>query len=144
MTLCARCENFDIQAFTKDAHGLRGYLIKDVRESARLGCEFCQLLIECSKNLKLANWAESRWNGTFIHMAISENYEMKVVGSGRQGLSVNRLILGIGPRYISEDYTKFYRRLLINDKPLPRDRLRYARLAREVVEEICMVAETGI
>lgn len=144
MTLCARCENFDIQSFTKDPHGLRGYLIKDAKESARSGCEFCHLLIESTKNLKHANWTESKWNNTFIHMAISENYEMKVDGSGRQGLNVNRLTLGIGPRYFSADYDTFYHRLLRKDKPLPRYRRGDAPIVREVVEEICMVADTGM
>lgn len=49
--LCARCRNFDIQAFARSENRTRGYTLRDVQSAATdagggdgLGCAFCSLL----------------------------------------------------------------------------------------------------
>lgn len=43
--LCERCQNFDIQAFSRNAYPYRGYLLSAIGQSAREGCSFCNLLL---------------------------------------------------------------------------------------------------
>ncbi|KAI0798933.1 heterokaryon incompatibility protein-domain-containing protein [Xylaria sp. FL0064] len=43
--LCARCQNFDIQAFARNAYPYRGYRLSAIGQSAREGCSFCSLLL---------------------------------------------------------------------------------------------------
>ncbi|KAK0726694.1 heterokaryon incompatibility protein-domain-containing protein [Lasiosphaeria miniovina] len=44
--LCARCQNFDIQAFARKAYPYRGFREATVCQSAREGCSFCSLLLQ--------------------------------------------------------------------------------------------------
>lgn len=46
MTLCKRCQNFDIQAFSRDTLAHRGYPITSFIRAAKAGCTFCSLLLE--------------------------------------------------------------------------------------------------
>ncbi|KAI1346927.1 heterokaryon incompatibility protein-domain-containing protein [Xylaria sp. FL0043] len=43
--LCVRCQNFDIQAFARNAYPYRGYRLSAIGKSAREGCSFCSLLL---------------------------------------------------------------------------------------------------
>lgn len=46
MALCERCQNFDIQAFSRDGFRHRGYPIASFIRAAKAGCGFCSLLLE--------------------------------------------------------------------------------------------------
>ena len=45
MTLCERCQYFDIQSFVRDPYGLRRISMTSLRQGKNEGCEFCSLLI---------------------------------------------------------------------------------------------------
>lgn len=46
MALCRRCQNFDIQSFSRDGCAYRGYPVAAFIRSAKAGCAFCSLLLE--------------------------------------------------------------------------------------------------
>jgi hypothetical protein len=46
MALCKRCQNFDIQAFSRGGFRHRGYPIASFIRAAKAGCGFCSLLLD--------------------------------------------------------------------------------------------------
>ncbi len=65
--LCSNCENFDIQSFSRDRHGLRGYSFKDTEEAAGRGCLFCSLLINTFHRMGPSeNWNKFRHKNLFL------------------------------------------------------------------------------
>lgn len=45
-TLCKSCQNFNIQAFSRDSYAHRGYSVASFIRSAKAGCAFCSMLLE--------------------------------------------------------------------------------------------------
>jgi hypothetical protein len=65
--LCSNCENFDIQSFTRDRHGLRGYSFKGTEEAAGAGCPFCSLLTNTFRRMVPSEkWNKFRHKNLFL------------------------------------------------------------------------------
>jgi hypothetical protein len=104
LRLCGRCQNFDLQSFTRSASGKRGYLLRNVEANAD-SCEFCSLLLESLKDIEKPTYFYYDFlNGTtktdpdlYVHMTLSQNC-FKVCA--KQGISLplcaNRLSIEIG------------------------------------------------
>ena len=45
MTLCASCQQFDLQSLSHTTHQWRNFLLKSVVTAAQGGCSFCGLLL---------------------------------------------------------------------------------------------------
>ncbi|KAM7212786.1 Heterokaryon incompatibility protein (HET) domain containing protein [Rhypophila decipiens] len=59
MTLCARCQRFDIQEFGRVRGSVCGYPLQSILQGAHLGCLFCRLLAQQLQN-SMSNWAWSK------------------------------------------------------------------------------------
>ncbi|KAF2752206.1 hypothetical protein M011DRAFT_455021 [Sporormia fimetaria CBS 119925] len=111
--LCRRCQKFDIQTFTQSPNLCRGYLLRDVRESAENGCEFCTLLLDCVKDVPVPEYfydngfgkRKTRHPDIYVHMTLSRDHLPAKTKSERKemGLGVNRLLLELGDRYDDVD-----------------------------------------
>lgn len=60
MSLCSRCQNFDIQAFGK-VFPLRGYAFSDVIAGSSTGCNFCSLLMDAIGSHKICDESGRGW-----------------------------------------------------------------------------------
>jgi hypothetical protein len=104
--LCPRCQRFDIQSFARSKNHRRGYLLRDINESARNGCDFCSLLLASIKNVEKPYYFYLSFNGRkatnpdlYVHMPLSENYSQANERSGSPGLKFNRLRTELGDRF---------------------------------------------
>lgn len=106
-SLCNRCQNFDIQSFTRSPSRRRGYLLKDVETSARDGCEFCSLLLDGVKDVERPTYfyttAFNRKKTTnpdlYVHMTVSESFRDDKASLMAPGLRANRLLIQLGDRF---------------------------------------------
>lgn len=106
-SLCNRCQNFDIQSFTRSPSRRRGYLLKDVEMGARNGCEFCSLLLDGVKDVERPTYfytmAVNRRKTTnpdlYVHMTVSESYQGDKASLMAPGLRANRLFIQLGDRF---------------------------------------------
>lgn len=85
MMLCERCENFNIQVFSKDGFMYRGYPLEAVLDSVDKGCFFCSILLE---HLRLADGGNEY---TYLGMAMRKRKQEKLSVS-RSSLEQMRLI----------------------------------------------------
>jgi hypothetical protein len=103
MSLCHFCQEFDIQAFKADPEGLRGYSLRAIRQSARDGCCFCELLQttlnDTSSDGLLPFNEDEEADDLWLHMRICGN---DVTTTARTDLHapVNRLQILVGPRFL--------------------------------------------
>jgi hypothetical protein len=98
VSLCDRCQQFDIQSFAKASEGRRGYTLSSVEEGAREGCEFCDLLFECVSELPGEEWKQHK--EPYIHMTLWENDTRRISKiPPHGGLCANRLKLWVGGLY---------------------------------------------
>lgn len=44
MNLCTSCQGFDIQSFSRQPNGVRGYKLQTVKAEAESGCKFCNFV----------------------------------------------------------------------------------------------------
>lgn len=106
-SLCARCQNFDIQMFARSADRRKGYLFKDVEAAADRGCQFCCLLLEAAKDAGKPEYFYSNAFGgktilnpdLYVHMTISESYKAETLTTLSRGLRVNRFLVELGDRF---------------------------------------------
>jgi hypothetical protein len=107
LSLCVRCQNFDIQSFARSADGRKGFLLKDVEAAADQGCQFCGLLLDAVKD---AEKPEYFYNNAFVgkttlnpdlyvHMTISESYKEERLTTPSRGLRANRFLVELGDRF---------------------------------------------
>jgi hypothetical protein len=104
-SLCDRCQNFDIQSFTRSSSRRRGYLLRDV-EAAAGGCEFCSLLLDSLKDVEKPKYFYDNFRGgyndlkpdLYVHMTLSENYSGSKKQSNSLPLGANRLLTEVGDR----------------------------------------------
>jgi len=107
-TLCARCQDFDIQSFARGLGRRRGYLLKDVEAAAEQGCHFCGLLLDAAKDAKKPEYfytnafkaGRTTLNPElYVHMTISESYKSEALTTRSEGLRANRLLVELGDRF---------------------------------------------
>lgn len=107
-SLCDRCQNFNIQSFAQGMTRRKGYLLKEVEDSAETGCDFCALLLDAVKDIEKPEYfftnafAPGRTvtnPDLYIHMTASESYKSDLPGSGSLGLRANRLFIELGDRF---------------------------------------------
>jgi hypothetical protein len=108
ISLCARCQNFDIQSFARGADRRKGYLLKNVEAAADQGCQFCGLLLDAVKDVEKPEYFYSNAfvggkttlnPDLYVHMTISENYKDKTLATPSRGLRANRLLVELGDRF---------------------------------------------
>jgi hypothetical protein len=120
--LCGTCKNFDIQSFTRDPFGFRGYRYKAAKEAAGQGCSFCSLLIGCFEDkLSKENWRlpkrqnwrlprrqswEDRW---CIHLDVKRPARRQDVESGGAALMIVALRATLAPENHTLPYTQLRR-----------------------------------
>ncbi|KAI9768699.1 MAG: hypothetical protein M1840_004694 [Geoglossum simile] len=107
ISLCARCQNFDIQSFARSANRRKGYLLKDVELAANQSCQFCGLLLDAVKNVEKPEYFYT--NATtgrttlnpdlYVHMTISESYKDDALATLSPGLQANRFLIELGDRF---------------------------------------------
>jgi hypothetical protein len=51
-SLCARCQNLDIQSSAQGAERRKSYFLKEVEAAADQGGQFCGLLLDAVKNVE--------------------------------------------------------------------------------------------
>jgi hypothetical protein len=106
-TLCARCQNFDIQSFARAADRRRGYLFKDVEVAADQGCQFCGLLLDAVKDAEEPEYFYTNVFGgktilkpdLYVHMTVSDSYKEDVSSASKNGLRANRILVELGDRF---------------------------------------------
>jgi hypothetical protein len=94
ISLCNLCQTFDIQCFAKSTYGLRGYSVEHVQSAAEQGCEFCEILNDCVKELPAGEWQKER--KPYVHLSLWENYTRKIQNRQPNGLRANRLKIWVG------------------------------------------------
>lgn len=107
-SLCDRCQNFDIQSFTRSATRRKGYLLKDVEASANLHCGFCAILWDAVKDIERPEYFYTNSVGPgrtvtnpdlYVHMTVSESYKENRQSALSSGLRANRLLIELGDRF---------------------------------------------
>ncbi|KAM7187546.1 Heterokaryon incompatibility protein (HET) domain containing protein [Naviculisporaceae sp. PSN 640] len=116
--LCARCQNFDIQAFTRAENRTRGYALQDVQSSATStntnhGCGFCSLLLRSVENVEQPK-DMTQWELNPLRLPVNNNPDMYVhmtpcqdnvapnpknKTSAGPGLQANRLRTALADRF---------------------------------------------
>lgn len=92
MELCEQCQNFDIQAFSRNDYPVRGLPAAAVKKSAEAGCDFCSFLVQILPEIADA-WPSDRWlkpeqhSGLFAMILVALRLllrfgEWLIVGSG--------------------------------------------------------------
>jgi hypothetical protein len=107
ISLCARCENFDIQSFARGADRRKGYLLKDVKVAADRGCQFCGLLLDAVEDTEKPEYFYTTAFGgktilnpdLYVHMTISESHKDEKLTTPARGLRANRLLVELGDRF---------------------------------------------
>lgn len=107
ISLCARCQNFDIQSFARGADRRKGYLLKDVEAAADQGCQFCGLLLDAVKDADKPEYFYTNVFGgkttlnpdLYVHMTISESYKEETLTTPSGGLRANRFLIELGDRF---------------------------------------------
>jgi len=107
ISLCTRCQNFDIQSFARGTNRRKGYLLKDVEASANQGCQFCRLLLDAVKAAEKPEYAYGNYfrgrtmlyPDLYVHMTISESYKDEISAPPSQGLRANRFLIELGDRF---------------------------------------------
>ncbi|KAH9206014.1 hypothetical protein DL95DRAFT_397217, partial [Leptodontidium sp. 2 PMI_412] len=106
-SLCSRCQNFDIQSFSKTTDRRKGYLLREVEAAATEGCQFCRLLLDAVKDAKKPDYFYSNaFTGItklspdlYVHMTISDSYKDEKPATQSLGLQANRILIELGDRF---------------------------------------------
>ncbi|KAF2176902.1 hypothetical protein K469DRAFT_755399 [Zopfia rhizophila CBS 207.26] len=106
-SLCERCQNFDIQSFTRSPNRRKGYLLKDVETAANQCCKFCGLLLDAVKNVEKPEYfylnafvGRTTINpDLYVHITISESYKDDALATPTPGLQANRFLIKLGDRF---------------------------------------------
>lgn len=106
-SLCARCQNFDIQLFARGADRRKGYLLKEVESAADQGCQFCGLLLDAVKDVEKPTYFYSNIFGgnttlnpdLYVHMTISDSYRDEASATPSLALRGNRFFVELGDRF---------------------------------------------
>lgn len=93
MSLCQLCQNFDLQSFSWDSDGLRGYEVEAMRAGEEAGCDLCILL---AQNLPPV------LNGTWIHFELLQDNTRCASRKEKTPLRANRLSVAVGDRIIEK------------------------------------------
>ncbi|KAH8787090.1 hypothetical protein F5882DRAFT_114013 [Hyaloscypha sp. PMI_1271] len=107
ISLCARCQNIDIQSFARSADRRKGYLLKEVEAAADQGCQFCRLLLDAVRDAEKPEYFYSNVFGgkttlnpdLYVHMTIAESYKDETLATPSQGLRANRFLVELGDRF---------------------------------------------
>ncbi|KAG4433303.1 hypothetical protein IFR05_011223 [Cadophora sp. M221] len=106
-SLCSRCQNFDIQSFSKSTDRRKGFLLKEVEAAAAEGCQFCRLLLDAVKDIEKPDYFYTNvFMGVtklspdlYVHMTISDSYKDENPASPSLGLQANRFLIELGDRF---------------------------------------------
>ena len=107
ISLCARCQNLDIQSFSRCADRRKGYLLKDVEEAAHQGCQFCTLLLDAVKDVERPEYFYSNAfvgkttlnPDLYVHLTLSESYKHEAPTTPSGNLRANRFLIELGDRF---------------------------------------------
>jgi hypothetical protein len=107
ISLCPRCQNFDIQSFARGADRRKGYLLKEVEAAADRGCQFCRLLLDAVKDAEKPEYFYSNVfvgktalnPDLYVHITISESYKDEKLATPSRGLRANRFLVELGDRF---------------------------------------------
>jgi hypothetical protein len=107
--LCCTCKNFDINSFSRDPFGFRGYRYKAAKEAAGEGCSFCSLLVDCFEvklrrgTRLLPERGEDHW---WIHLDVNSFTKRQDVESGGDALEISRLRATLALENLTLPYTR--------------------------------------
>jgi hypothetical protein len=107
ISLCARCQNLDIQSFARAADRRKGYPLKEVEAAAEQGCQFCGLLLDAVKDAEKPEYfytnvfvGKTILNpDLYVHITISESYKDETLATPSRGLRANRFLVELGDRF---------------------------------------------
>lgn len=91
MSLCSRCERFDIQAFGRSRYAYVRLPFSNAVKSSEQGCSFCSLLVE---NLATSYILNRSWLSTIscaIHVELQANRDHSVTEVDGGGLATYQI-----------------------------------------------------
>jgi hypothetical protein len=106
-TLCARCQNFDIQSFARAASRRKGYLLEDVEAAAKQGCQFCGLLLDAVRDIERPHYfyahvfkgKTTMYPDLYVHMTVCKNDRDESNATSTDGLGATRFLIELGDRF---------------------------------------------
>ncbi|KAI8634654.1 heterokaryon incompatibility protein-domain-containing protein [Xylariaceae sp. FL1651] len=99
MSLCLRCQNFDIYAFQPGGYEYRGYPLNGLLQSAEAGCSFCSLLLEHLLS------SDNSWRSNYLGIAMRKRSKDTAHAQHRAsgdslGLFINWFAMQIRPPWV--------------------------------------------